>query len=92
MKNYNYFNNDFQASEDEIVTALNAALEAGYRHIDCAPAYLNEKAIGKTLKKWIDSGKVTREELFIVTKVKKKNTNKIHLLVKIFKTYSVFRS
>ncbi|XP_033216001.1 aldo/keto reductase slr0942-like [Belonocnema kinseyi] len=58
----------WQASEEEIVTALDSALEAGYRHIDCAAVYNNEKAIGRTLRKWIDSGKVKREELFIVTK------------------------
>ena len=48
---------------------MNDALEAGYRHIDTAPAYENEHVIGKVLKSWIDSGKVKREELFIVTKV-----------------------
>lgn len=38
-------------------------------HIDCAPVYLNEKAIGKVLKGWIDAGKVKREDLFITTKL-----------------------
>jgi alcohol dehydrogenase (NADP+) len=30
---------------------------------------LNEFVIGKVLKKWFDSGKIKREDLFIVTKV-----------------------
>lgn len=51
--------------------ALNLALEAGYRHIDAAPVYFNEKTIGKVLKSWIDAGKVKREELFVVTKLPK---------------------
>lgn len=38
-------------------------------HIDAAPVYLNEPVIGRVLKKWIDSGKVKREELFITTKL-----------------------
>lgn len=59
----------WQASEEEIETALDAAFEAGYRHIDTAPVYYNEKAIGRVLKKWLDSGKVQRSELFIVTKL-----------------------
>ncbi|XP_035733253.1 aldo-keto reductase family 1 member A1-like [Vespa mandarinia] len=59
----------WQTSEDEIEKALDIALEAGYRHIDTATVYLNEKAIGKILKKWIDSGKIQRSELFIVTKL-----------------------
>ncbi|KAK2587372.1 hypothetical protein KPH14_003089 [Odynerus spinipes] len=59
----------WQAHEEEIEMALNKALEAGYRHIDTAPVYYNEKAIGKVLKKWLDSGRVQRSELFIVTKL-----------------------
>ncbi|EDW55295.1 1,5-anhydro-D-fructose reductase [Drosophila sechellia] len=59
----------WQASDEEIETAIDAALEAGYRHIDTAPVYGNEKAIGRILKRWLDAGKVKREELFIVTKV-----------------------
>ncbi|XP_055319061.1 aldo-keto reductase family 1 member A1 [Sitodiplosis mosellana] len=59
----------WRAPDEEIERALNLALEAGYRHIDCAPVYLNEKAIGKVLKEWIDAGKVKREDLFITTKL-----------------------
>ncbi|XP_076299187.1 1,5-anhydro-D-fructose reductase [Lasioglossum baleicum] len=56
-------------NEDELENALNAALEAGYRHIDTAPVYENEKIIGRVLRKWIDSGKIKRSDLFIVTKL-----------------------
>ena len=48
---------------------MNSALDAGYRHIDTAYNYINEDAIGEVLNEWIQSGKVKREELFIVTKV-----------------------
>ena len=41
------------------------AIEAGYRLIDTAAAYMNEEAVGKAIKK---SG-VAREELFITTKL-----------------------
>lgn len=58
-----------QASDEEIETAIEAALEAGYRHIDTAPVYGNEQAIGRVLKRWLDAGKVKREELYIVTKL-----------------------
>ncbi|KAH8310589.1 hypothetical protein KR044_002057, partial [Drosophila immigrans] len=58
-----------QASDEEVETAIDVALEAGYRHIDTAPRYGNEKAIGRVLKRWLDAGKVKREELFIVTKL-----------------------
>ncbi|CAB0037440.1 unnamed protein product [Trichogramma brassicae] len=59
----------WQASEQELEAAIDNALEAGYRHIDAAPVYENEHIIGKTLKKWFDSGKIKREDLFIVTKL-----------------------
>ncbi|RZC36014.1 aldose reductase, partial [Asbolus verrucosus] len=53
----------------ELESALNTALEFGYRHIDTAYAYENEKTIGKVLKKWFASGKLKREDIFITTKL-----------------------
>lgn len=44
--------------------AVRWALEAGYRHIDTAQAYGNERSVGRALR---DSG-VPREEIFITTK------------------------
>ncbi|XP_069688682.1 1,5-anhydro-D-fructose reductase-like isoform X2 [Periplaneta americana] len=58
-----------KASADEVTVAVDAALEVGYRHIDTAFMYQNEEAIGKTLKKWFDSGRIKREDVFIVTKL-----------------------
>lgn len=45
------------------------ALKTGYRLIDTAAAYMNEAAVGKAVSKAIAEGIVTREELFITTKV-----------------------
>lgn len=59
----------WNAKDEELEVALNAALEAGYRHIDTATVYENEHVIGKVLKKWLDSGKIKRSDLFIVTKL-----------------------
>ncbi|CAH1118941.1 unnamed protein product [Phaedon cochleariae] len=55
--------------ETELEKALEAALEAGYRHIDTAFAYSNEAIIGRVLNQWISAGRVRREELFITTKL-----------------------
>lgn len=41
----------------------------GYRHFDTTFAYQHEGMIGKILKKWFDSGKVKREEIFITTRL-----------------------
>ncbi|XP_017762759.1 PREDICTED: dihydrodiol dehydrogenase 3-like isoform X2 [Eufriesea mexicana] len=57
------------ANEEELQSALDIALEAGYRHIDTAAAYENEKIIGTVLKKWFDSGKIKRSDIFVVTKL-----------------------
>ncbi|XP_069688690.1 1,5-anhydro-D-fructose reductase-like isoform X2 [Periplaneta americana] len=65
----------WQSKPDEIATALDTALELGYRHIDTAYMYQNEAEIGKTLKKWFDSGKLKREDVFIVTKLPPKGNH-----------------
>lgn len=60
----------FQITEEkDVEAALNAALENGYRHIDTAYIYQNEHIIGKVLKRWFDSGKLKRSDLFITTKL-----------------------
>lgn len=58
-----------QALGDDVEKAIDIALEIGYRHIDTAKVYKNEAEIGRALKKWLDSGKIKREDLFIVTKL-----------------------
>lgn len=57
------------SNPQELEGALDEALNAGYRHIDTAYVYQNEHLIGNVLRRWFESGKITREELFIVTKV-----------------------
>ena len=52
-------------------TVLNA-LKIGYRHIDTAEIYFNQKEIGRAIK---DSG-INREEIFITTKVWPNNYKK----------------
>ena len=46
-----------------------AILEEGYRHIDTAKVYNNEEMIGEALKEVLATGNITREELFITTKL-----------------------
>jgi len=50
---------------EEVINAVKWAIEAGYRSIDTAAAYGNEEGVGKAIK---ESG-VSREELFITTKL-----------------------
>jgi 2,5-diketo-D-gluconate reductase A len=55
----------FQAPPEETTVVVEAALAAGYRHIDTAAAYLNEREVGEGIRR---SG-VGRPEIFIETKV-----------------------
>jgi diketogulonate reductase-like aldo/keto reductase len=56
----------FQMTEpDETVNAIRWALDAGYRSIDTAAIYKNEKETGKGIK----AGSVAREDIFLTTKV-----------------------
>ena len=53
----------------EIAQAVYGGVHAGYRLIDCAAVYGNEKEIGASLQKLMGEGTVRREELFITSKV-----------------------
>ncbi len=55
----------FLLSPDEAEASVLSALQGGYRLIDTANAYVNEKAVGRAMKK---SG-VPREEIFLETKI-----------------------
>ena len=50
-------------------SATRDALEAGYRHFDCAERYLNEREVGEALQAGLAVGGIAREEIFVTTKV-----------------------
>src|SRR5246500_1541215 len=51
------------------VTATRDALEAGFRHFDCAERYGNEREVGKALQAGSAAGGIAREDIFITTKL-----------------------
>ena len=55
----------YQTPPEETMVAVQAALEVGYRHIDTAAAYGNEKGVGEALRR---SG-FDRSDVFVETKV-----------------------
>lgn len=45
------------------------AVKIGYRHLDCACDYGNEKAVGQALKRVFDEGICSREDMWITSKL-----------------------
>src|ERR1700722_14077962 len=54
-------------------SAPRAALEAGFRQLDAAERYRNEKEVGEALQEVFKAGQIKREEVFIATKLWNKN-------------------
>ncbi|GJD08632.1 Aldose reductase A [Galdieria sulphuraria] len=59
----------WKAEPGRVGEAVRTALEAGYRHIDCAAVYGNEKEIGQVFKEIFSSGKVKRSDVFVTSKL-----------------------
>jgi diketogulonate reductase-like aldo/keto reductase len=56
----------FQVPEDDTQAAVEAALEAGYRHIDTAAGYYNEAGVGAGVR----ASGLPREDVFVTTKLR----------------------
>ncbi len=78
MKTLKFANNDtmhaiglgtWKAKGKEVKNAVKEALYAGYRHIDTAAVYGNEKDIGEALQEVFAEGKINREEVWITSKL-----------------------
>jgi aldehyde reductase len=56
--------------EQELITAVKTAINAGYRHFDCAYFYENENIIGRAIHESIDesNGNLKRQDFYIVSK------------------------
>src|SRR5271170_6919586 len=51
------------------ISATRDALEVGFRHFDCAERYRNEHAVGEALQAGLAAGGITREDIFVTTKL-----------------------
>lgn len=70
----------------DIGGAVEAALRAGYRHIDCASHYGNEPLIGEAIQKVLNEGVVKREQLFITSKLWNDDHERSHVKPALEKT------
>ncbi|XP_067008365.2 aldo-keto reductase family 1 member B1 [Anabrus simplex] len=59
----------WQAPAGEVGVAIKEAIDIGYRHFDCAMFYRNEAEVGNAIRDKIADGTVTREEVFVTSKL-----------------------
>ncbi len=59
----------WKSEPGQVKNAVKAALTIGYKHIDCAPIYGNEKEIGEGLNESFAESVVKREDIFITSKL-----------------------
>lgn len=78
MKYLQFSNNDkipmlglgtWKSAKGEIYQTVRKAIEIGYRHFDCALIYGNEHEIGQAISDAINNKEVTRNELWITSKL-----------------------
>ncbi len=52
-----------------VTEAVSAAIQAGYRHIDCAKAYNNQEAVGKGIADGLKKTGLKRSDIWITSKL-----------------------
>jgi alcohol dehydrogenase (NADP+) len=76
----------FLLTREQLPEALPAAIQAGYRRIDCAPVYFNEDVVGDALFHHLQSATVERKDLFVVSKLASPFHRKEHVRAALQKT------
>lgn len=77
MKSYQFPHGEMPAiglgtwkmDDGSATAAVKSALKVGYRHIDCAPIYLNEADVGAALGEVFRSGEISRHDVWVTSKL-----------------------
>jgi diketogulonate reductase-like aldo/keto reductase len=69
----------WRVTGEECVEAVSTALELGYRHVDTAQVYENERQVGRAIRE----SDVPREEVFLTTKIDPSNRTRDEVLASV---------
>jgi len=77
----------WQSPAGEVEKAVEyALLECGYKHVDCASIYKNEREIGDAFSRVFSGGKIKRDDIFITSKLWNTDHKKDDVVVACKKT------
>ena len=69
----------WKSEPGKVYTAVKEAIRVGYRHIDCAHIYGNEAEVGTAIAESISDGTVTRDQLWITSKLWNDSHDPVHV-------------
>jgi len=81
----------WKSEPGDVYKAVKIAIKEGYRHLDCAPLYGNEKEIGKALAECISEGIVSRADMWITSKLWNTYHSKADVIPELKKSLSDLR-
>lgn len=70
----------WKSSPGKVKEAVIAALQTGYKHIDCAAVYQNEKEVGEAFAETFKKGDIKRDEVWVTSKLWNTNHKKEHVI------------
>jgi len=76
----------WKSPKGEVGKAVDEALQIGYRHVDCAPIYMNEKEVGDALAAALVGNVVKRDDLWVTSKLWNNAHQKKHVQPALEKT------
>ena len=59
----------FKFKDEQMQDIVKKAIDVGYRHFDTSPIYRSEPSIGLAIQDKIAEGTITRDDVFLVSKV-----------------------
>jgi len=76
----------WKIDKDQVADVVVEAIRAGYRHLDSACDYGNEKQVGEGIRRAIEEGLCTREELWVTSKLWNTYHRKEHVVMAMDQT------